>query len=116
MSPFAHVVGAGETAFQFPAAILCFQVMSDEPMTTKLPQANQQRAASRDVSSLSDPRTWPEQHGNYLFRYALIRVRNEAVAEDLVQDALLAVFQVQSRFSGESSEQSWLTGILKHKV
>lgn len=67
-------------------------------------------------SGLANPRQWVELHGNYLFRYALIRVRNETVAEDLVQDTLLAAFQAKDRFSGPSSEKGWLTGILKHKV
>lgn len=67
-------------------------------------------------AGLSDPKQWVDLHGDYLFRYALIRVRNETVAEDLVQDTLLAAFQGKDRFTGESSERGWLTGILKHKV
>lgn len=63
-----------------------------------------------------DPKTWVANHGDYLFRYTLIRVRNETLAEDLVQDALLAAFQGKERFSGQSTERSWLTGILKHKI
>jgi DNA-directed RNA polymerase specialized sigma24 family protein len=39
-----------------------------------------------------DPKLWIERHGDYLFRYALIRVRNESIAEDVVQDTLLAAF------------------------
>ncbi len=27
-----------------------------------------------------------DNHGNYLFRYALVKVRNESLAEDLVQE------------------------------
>jgi RNA polymerase sigma-70 factor (ECF subfamily) len=107
----AHSVAAGETAFQFRAAILCFQPMSEETTFTAPPAAD-----LASGSPLSDPKTWVEAHGNYLFRYALIRVRNETVAEDLVQDTLLAAFQGRDRFSGESNERSWLTGILKHKV
>ncbi|HKI69022.1 MAG TPA: sigma factor, partial [Verrucomicrobiae bacterium] len=64
----------------------------------------------------SDPRQWVELHGDYLFRYALIRVRNATVAEDLVQETLLAALQARDRFTGEHSERSWLTGILRHKV
>ena len=74
------------------------------------------RAAPTSGAGLSGPNTWVEQHGDYLFRCALIRVRNETVAEDLVQDTLLAAFQGQERFSGQSSERGWLTGILKHMV
>lgn len=73
-------------------------------------------AASPSRAGLSDPNDWVEQHGDYLFRYALIRVRNESVAEDLVQDTLLAVFQGKERFSSQSTERGWLTGILRHKI
>jgi RNA polymerase sigma-70 factor (ECF subfamily) len=116
MLPLGHAVAACETAFQLHAAVLFFRAMSEEPTTAASPYATAQRAASSPTSRLSDPKTWVEEHGNYLFRYALIRVRNETVAEDLVQDTLLAAFQGKERFSGQSTERSWLTGILKHKV
>jgi RNA polymerase sigma-70 factor (TIGR02943 family) len=67
--------------------------------------------------ALSDPKQWVELHGDYLFRYALIRVRNSAVAEDVVQETLLAAFQARDRFSAaDASERGWLTGILRHKI
>ena len=65
---------------------------------------------------LSDPETWVDQHGDYLFRCALLRVRDPHLAEDIVQETLVAAFQGRERFAGESSERSWLLGILKHKV
>ncbi len=90
--------------------------MSEELTAATSPREAARKAASSPASRLSDPKTWVEEHGNYLFRYALIRVRNETVAEDLVQDTLLAAFQGKGRFSGQSTERSWLTGILKHKI
>ena len=66
--------------------------------------------------SLSDPEKWVEEHGDYLFRCALLRVRDQVVAEDLVQETLLAALQARERFSGQSSERSWMVGILKHKI
>jgi len=66
--------------------------------------------------SISDPETWVDQHGDYLFRCALLRVRNHTVAEELVQETFLAGLQAKDRFAGLSSERSWLVGILKHKV
>lgn len=65
---------------------------------------------------MSDPKEWVALHGDYLFRYAVIRVRNPTVAEDLVQESLLAALKAQDRFSNGSAERSWLTGILRHKV
>lgn len=65
---------------------------------------------------LSSPETWVDQHGDYLFRYALLRLRNREVAEEVVQETFLAALQARDRFSGQSSEKTWLVGILKHKV
>lgn len=66
--------------------------------------------------ALSDPQDWVQRHGDSLFRYALLRVRDRAVAEDLVQETFLAALQGQARFAGQSSERSWMVGILKHKI
>ena len=51
-----------------------------------------------------------------LYRYALARVRKPEVAQDLVQDTLLAAMRARDRFAGQSSVRSWLCGILKHKL
>lgn len=58
----------------------------------------------------------PEQYRDYLFRYAMLRLRDEARAEDVVQETLLAAIQGDSAFAGRSSMKTWLTGILKHKI
>lgn len=63
-----------------------------------------------------DPSRWVEDHGDYLFSYAISRLRDPAVAEDLVQDTFLAALRAHTRFSGRSTERTWLTGILKHKL
>lgn len=63
-----------------------------------------------------DPSTWVEQHGDVLFRYALRRVRDAAVAEDLVQETFLAALKARDRFEGRSAVQTWLVGILKRKT
>ncbi|MEI6085290.1 MAG: sigma-70 family RNA polymerase sigma factor [Verrucomicrobiota bacterium] len=63
-----------------------------------------------------DPERWVVEHGDVLFRYALARVRDTAVAEDLVQDTFLAGWKNRQGFTGQSAERSWLIGILKHKI
>lgn len=57
-----------------------------------------------------------EGERGYLLRYALLQLRNPALAEDAVQETLLAALEGYSRFSGRSSLRTWLTGILKHKI
>jgi len=63
-----------------------------------------------------DPSKWLDDFGDALYRYALVRVRSEPVAEDLVQETLLAGLVSLDKFSGQASVKTWLTGILKHKI
>lgn len=63
-----------------------------------------------------DPAVWVDDHGDYLFRFALVRLRDEARSEDAVQETLLAALQQLHAYSGRSTERTWLTGILKHKI
>ena len=72
--------------------------------------------APRRGRAQTNPERWVDEHGDCLFRYALVRVRRREVAEDLVQDTLLAAIRSREKFAGQSSERSWLTGILKHKI
>lgn len=65
---------------------------------------------------ISNPEKWVDQYGNYLFRYALSRVFDSTVAEDLVQETFLAALQSLANFQYRSSIKTWLTGILKHKI
>lgn len=62
------------------------------------------------------PARWVDDHGDCLYGFALARVRRPEVAEDLVQETLLAAVKSQDRFAGRSSERSWLVGILKNKI
>lgn len=68
------------------------------------------------MPQLSDPNTWLDQHGDALFRYALLRVRNTTLAEDMVQETLLAALKARVDYVGASSERTWLIGILNHKI
>ncbi len=56
-----------------------------------------------------------ETHRGYLLRVAKLQLRDEALAEDVVQETMLAALS-GSGFSGKSSLKTWLTGILKHKI
>src|SRR5687767_14568300 len=63
-----------------------------------------------------DPERWVDEHGDYLFKFALARLRDAAKAEDMVQETFLAALKGAERFAGRSAERSWLAGILKHKI
>jgi len=51
-----------------------------------------------------------------LMRFAILQLRNETMAEDVVQDALIAVLEKPERFAGQSSLRTYVTGILKYKI
>jgi len=51
-----------------------------------------------------------------LVRFAQLQIRNQALAEDAVQDALIAVLEKPDRFNGQSSLRTYVTGILKFKI
>src|SRR5260370_25197099 len=75
-----------------------------------------QPAAPKRGRAQTNPGRWLDEHGDGLFRYALARVRRREAAEDLVQETMMSAIRSRERFAGQSSERSWLTGILKHKI
>jgi RNA polymerase sigma-70 factor (TIGR02943 family) len=77
-------------------------------------KAPTERRAS--ATAATDPERWVDEHGDVLYRYALERVRKPEVAQDLVQETLLAALRGYEKFASQSSARSWLCGILKHKL
>lgn len=66
--------------------------------------------------SAAEAERWLDEHGNALYSFALLHLRSPHLAEDAVQETLLAALQAQERFSGNASIRTWLIGILKHKI
>ena len=64
----------------------------------------------------TDPETWVDGHGDAMFRFAMLRVRNRDLAEEMVQEALLAGFRSRHRYSGKAAERTWLIQILRNKI
>lgn len=69
-----------------------------------------------DASGRVDPERWLEEYGDVLFSFALARVRDRSVAQDLVQETFLAGLKARSKFAGRSTERAWLFGILRNKL
>lgn len=67
-------------------------------------------------ASVTDPDGWVDQHGDGLYRYAMLRLRDPDVAAELVQETFLEALRSRLAFEGRSSERTWLVGILRHKV
>ncbi len=65
---------------------------------------------------LVNPHKWVEKHADYLYAYAITRIKDEEHARDLVQETFLAALERADKFEGKSSERTWLTAILKNKI
>lgn len=63
-----------------------------------------------------DSHTWLEEHGDYLFRFAVFKLKNSALAEDMVQETLLSALSAKDSFASQSSVRTWLTAIMKNKM
>ncbi|MBI3525644.1 MAG: sigma-70 family RNA polymerase sigma factor [Betaproteobacteria bacterium] len=51
-----------------------------------------------------------------MLRFAMLQLRDQQLAEDVVQDALLAAFAASEKFEQRSSAKTWIFGILKNKI
>ena len=63
-----------------------------------------------------DPSSWVDLHGDALYRFAILRVKDPDTAEDLVQETFLSALKAADRFRGDSALRTWLIGILRHKI
>lgn len=52
----------------------------------------------------------------YLYRYALTRVRDPDLAQDVVQDAIVAAMAASGTYQSRSSLRTWLIAILRNKI
>lgn len=63
-----------------------------------------------------DPARWIEDHGDVLFRFAMLRLGDVNDAEEAVQECLLSALGGVDSFAGRATERTWLISILKHKI
>ena len=63
-----------------------------------------------------NPQKWVTHYADYLLRYAMFRLNDEMLCEDLVQETFFSALKAKDSFKGNSSEKTWLTSILKNKI
>jgi len=76
---------------------------------------SEENGASKS-EKLSNPQTWVDVHGDFLFGYAILRLKDTSTAEDAVQETFLAALNARDSFRGQSGERTWLVSILKNKI
>ncbi len=63
-----------------------------------------------------DPDQWVDNYGDGLYSYALYRLENKALAEELVQETFVSALGTRSNFARKSSEKTWIYSLLKNKI
>ena len=64
----------------------------------------------------TSPDQWVDLYSDYLFSFALKFISKPDQAQNLVQETFLAALKNKAGFKGNSTEKTWLLGILKHKI
>ena len=65
---------------------------------------------------IAQPETWVDRYGDYLYGYAMSRLRNRDLAADCVQDTFMAGIKAFERFDGSRDIKFWLRGIMRNKI
>ena len=63
-----------------------------------------------------NPKNWVTLFADYLLNYAFFRVRDRALAEDLMQETFISALKSQHTYNVTANEKTWLTAILKNKI
>ncbi|GAB5523621.1 MAG: sigma-70 family RNA polymerase sigma factor [Roseivirga sp.] len=59
---------------------------------------------------------WVHDYGDHLYSWASYKLKDKALAEDIVQETFLSAFSALDTFQKKSSPKTWLTSILNRKI
>ncbi len=65
---------------------------------------------------VTPPEQWVDKYGDYLYGFAMSRLRNPDAANDCLQDTFLAGIKALERFDGSRDIKFWLRGIMRNKI
>ena len=63
-----------------------------------------------------DPEQWVDKHGDFLYGYALLRIGDPKIAEELLLTTLSAGLAERDKIPEQISKRTWLIGILRRKI
>ncbi len=63
-----------------------------------------------------NPDKWVDNYSDELYRYALTRINDNGLAEDIVQETFLSAWKAKETYKGEATEKNWLYAICKNKI
>ena len=71
---------------------------------------------SKTENKALNPVAGVDEYGDYLYRYAVSRLRDGEAAEEVVQETFVAALRHVDQYEAKGSERAWLLGILKRKI
>jgi RNA polymerase sigma factor (sigma-70 family) len=71
---------------------------------------------TEQTQAISSPDILVEEHSDYLFQYAMSKLKNRELSLDFVQETLLTSLEKMDQFEGRSSIRTWMTTILNRKI
>lgn len=68
------------------------------------------------IPSIFHDNTYMTDLRQQMLKFAMLQLRDNAQAEDAVQDALMGAMKNADKFAGKAAFKSWVFAILKHKI
>lgn len=62
------------------------------------------------------PEKWIDNYADELYAFCIVRVNNQTLAEDLVQETFLSAWKARETYHAAASEKNWLYAICKNKI
>jgi RNA polymerase sigma-70 factor (ECF subfamily) len=84
-----------------------------KPMTDTVDLADLARVAQGSEEAL---RALHARHATKVFRFVLRLVRNEAIAEEVTNEAFVEIWRGAARFRGGASVSTWLLSVARNKA
>lgn len=79
-------------------------------------QALSGSVSAQSSSSLFHDVQFMQSLRDQMLKFAILQIRNEQLAEDAVQEAMVAAFQHIDRFNRQAALKTWVFAILKNKL
>lgn len=63
-----------------------------------------------------DPNKWIDNYADALYGFCIVRVNNQILAEDIVQETFLSAWKARETYNAVATEKNWLYAICKNKI
>ena len=68
------------------------------------------------ISKTINPQKWVANYSHLLKNFARLRISDDFVVEELIQETFLAALKSKDNYKGKAKESTWLIAILRNKI